>query len=49
VYRYYLLQGSGIYLLEKKLLLLCVYLPVARVLVGNVNLENLASIYMVDC
>ncbi len=50
MYRYYLLQGSGIYLLEKKLLLLCVYLPVARVLVGeNVNLENLASFYMVDC
>ncbi len=41
---------QAIYLLEKKLLLLCVYLPVARVLVGeNVNLENLASFYMVDC
>ncbi len=50
MYRYYLLQGSGIFLLEKKLLLLCAYLPVPRVSVGeNVNLENLASFYMVDC
>ncbi len=50
MYRYYLLQGSGIYLLEKKLPFLCVHLPVARVLVReNVNLEKLASFYMVDC
>jgi hypothetical protein len=44
------MQGLGIYLLEKKLLLLCVHLPVARVLVGeNVNLKNLASFYVVNC